>query len=192
MKKMIITILTAVSTFAFANEPAVSKTFTDLSLDAKTLRKEAASVRRGFTYFRIAAADSYPVNSVQVVPGLGIGYRLTAGHGAVDVSANFNSSEGWGESYFWTLPKVSYVYYLNPVEDQTFYAGAGLGWGGLRAKDSRAFEGIVANATAGMEFFRSAAFRTFAELNISQPAVARAISGPFPGPVAEFSVGAGF
>jgi len=81
---------------------------------------------------------------------------------------------------------------LNPTGNQSAYGGIGLAWGGLKTKDEREFEGVVPSATLGMEFFRKSAFRTFAELNVSQPAIARTVSDTFPGPMAEFSIGAGF
>lgn len=196
MKKTITTaILTATAALAFANEPSV-KPLPDLSLDRKAPAKtEMTASKPGFTYFRLGAADSHPTTSIQIVPGLGVGYRLKAGNGAVDLSANYSSAKGWKEesnSFFWTLPKASYVHYMNASGDQSAYGGVGLAWGGLKTKDAREFEGVIGNATLGMEFFRKSAFRTFAELNVSQPAIARTVSTTFPGPVAEFSIGAGF
>ena len=165
-------------------------------LDRGAPRKmEMTAPKSGFAYFRFGAAESTPTSSVQVVPGLGIGYRMMVSNGAVDLSANYSSAKGWkGESssFFWTLPKASYVHYLNPTGNQSAYGGVGLAWGGLKSKDDREFEGVVPSATLGMEFFRKSAFRTFAELNVSQPAIARTVSDTFPGPLAEFSVGAGF
>jgi hypothetical protein len=118
-----------------------------------------------------------------------------AGNGAVDVSANYSSSKGWKEkssTFFWTLPKATYMHYFNAGSSQSAYGGIGLAWGGLKTKDAHKFEGIVANGTLGVEFFRRSAFGTFAELNFSQPAVARTVSATFPGPIAEFAIGAGF
>jgi hypothetical protein len=198
MKKTITTaILTAAAALGFADVPA-SKSLSDLSLDRSARRNVdmTAAQKSGFAYFRFAAAESTPTSSVQVVPGLGIGYRLmVVAKGAIDFSANYSSAKGWkgkSDSFFWTLPKASYVHYLNPVSDQSAYAGVGLAWGGLKSKDGREFEGVVPSATLGMEFFRKSAFRTFAELNVSQPAIARTVSASFPGPIAEISVGAGF
>jgi hypothetical protein len=195
MKKTIATLLTMVATICFAEEPSVTKTLSDVTLDTKALTKETSPVKRGFTYFRIAAADSYPTAALNVVPGIGMGYRLTAGHGALDFSANFSSGEGWGterKSLFWTLPQIAYLYYLNPTSSQTLYGGIGLSWGGLKTKDDRAFQGIISKATLGMEFFRNAAVRTFAELNVNQPVLAHTIVGAFPSFLADFSIGMGF
>lgn len=196
MKKTITTvILTAVSALAFASEPMVAKTLSDLSLETKAGRVETVVSKPGYTYLRMAMADSAPTNAFQIVPGLGVGYRLMSGNGALDLSANYSSAQGWkgdSKSYFWTLPKASYIHYLSPKSDQSAYAGLGLAWGELKTKDEREFSGIIPSATLGMEFLRKATVRTFAELNVRQPAIARAVSAKFPGPIAEFSVGAGF
>lgn len=196
MKKTITTaILTAASALAFANEPSVAKTLSDLSLDTKAPRMETVVSKPGYTYLRMAMADSHPTNTFQIVPGLGVGYRLMSGNGALDLSANYSSAKGWKgdhKSYFWTLPKASYIHYLNPTSNQSAYAGLGLAWGELKNKDNREFSGVIPSATLGVEFLRKAAVRTFAELNVSQPAIARTVSDKFPGPIAEFSVGAGF
>ncbi|HSX37251.1 MAG TPA: hypothetical protein VLE95_00285 [Chlamydiales bacterium] len=197
MKRTITTaIFTTIAALGFAAEQNVAKTLSDLSLDRNASRKvETTAQKPGFTYFRFAAGESTPTSSVQIVPGLGIGYRMMVGNGAIDVSANYSSAKGWkgeSDSFFWTLPKASYIHYWNMESDQTAYAGIGLAWGALTTKDDREFEGVVPNATVGYEFFRKSTFRTFAELNVSQPAIARTVSDAFPGPMAEFSIGAGF
>ena len=188
--------LSAMALVAFANEPSAVQTLSDLPLDRKaSFNVDTTASKSGFSYFRFAAADAYPTDSVQVVPGLGVGYRLATGNGALDLSANYSSGKGWtGESknLFWTLPKVSYLRYWNAASDQSAYGGLGLAWGGIQTKDDREFQGIIPSATVGVEFFRKSAVRTFAELNVSQPAVARVVSDIFPGPIAEFSIGAGF
>ena len=189
MKKTISTaIFTLASAFAFASESSVAKTLSDLSI-------ERQASKPGFAYLRMAMADSQPTDKFQIIPGLGIGYRLMQGNGAIDVSTNYSSAKGWKgehESYFWTLPKASYIHYLSPASEQSAYAGLGMAWGELKTKDAREFSGVVPSATVGMEFLRKAPVRTFAELNVSQPAIARTVSAKFPGPIAEFSVGAGF
>lgn len=196
MKRIITTaILTAASTFAFANESTVAKTLSELSLEKKAHRMEMVSSKPGFAYLRMAVNDSHPTNSLDIIPGLGAGYRLMSGNGAFDFSANYNSAKGWKnehKSYFWTLPKAAYIHYLNPESDQSPYAGVGLAWGEVRTKDAREFAGIIPNISLGFEFYRKAPVRTFTELSISQPAIANTVSDKFPGPIAEFSVGAGF
>lgn len=195
MKKTIASaILTTAATLCFAAEPTI-RSLSDLSLERSPRKMEMATVKPGYAYFRVAASESTPTDSVQVVPGLGLGYRMMVGNGAVDLSANYSSAKGWkgeSDSYYWTLPKATYVHYLNADAEQTAYAGLGLAYGALKTKDAREFEGVIPNATLGMEFFRKSAFRTFAEISVSQPAIARTVSDKFPGPMAEFSIGAGF
>ena len=198
MKKTITSMLLAAAALVNAREPTVSNTMSNFSINAPRIMEENTP-KSGFSYFRVAAADSYPtqsVKSVQVVPGLGVGYRMAAGQGALDISANYSSSKGLNQttdSFFWTLPKVTYLYYLNADNAETaYYAGAGLAWGGMETKNSRSFEGVIANATTGMEFFRKAAVRTFAEITVSQATIASSMSVTRPGPSAEFSFGAGF
>lgn len=196
MKKTIMTtIFTAAAALVCANESTVAKTLSDLSLEMRAPKMETVVSKPGYTYLRMAVADSAPTSSFEAVPGLGVGYRLMSGNGALDISANYSSAKGWkGEhnSYFWTLPKASYIHYLTPASENSAYAGVGMGWGELKTKDAREFSGIIPSATVGYEFFRKAAVRTFAELNVSQPAIARTVSEKFPGPIAEFSLGAGF
>lgn len=196
MKKTIMTaIFTAASALAFAGESTVSKTLSDLSLEMKAPRVDATVSKPGFTYLRMAVSDSDTIHSFEALPGLGLGYRLMNGNGAFDFSANYSSAKGWAEeqdSYFWTLPKASYIHYLTPAESQSAYAGVGFAWGELKTKDAREFSGVVSSATVGYEFFRDANVRTFTELTVSQPTIARTVSNQFPGPIAEFSLGAGF
>ena len=198
MKKTIATTIftTAAAAIAFAAEPNVAKTLPALPIERQAPRPTEMTVPKpGFAYFRFAAGESTPASSVQIVPGLGVGYRMTMGTGAIDLSANYSSAKGWkGESnsFFWTLPKASYIYYLSSESSQSAYGGIGLAWGGLHTKDDRKFEGVIPSATLGVEFFRKSPFHTFAEVNVSQPAIARTVSDQFPGPLAEFSIGAGF
>src|SRR6187431_1448501 len=115
MKKTITTaILTAAAALGFADAPAI-KPLSELSLDRAARRNvDITAQKTGFTYFRFGAAESTPTSTVQVVPGLGIGYRLTVSNGAVDLSANYSSAKGWkgeSDSFFWTLPKATYVHY---------------------------------------------------------------------------------
>lgn len=174
---------------AFASEPLLPK-----SDSRAPLGKEMNEKSKSFFYLRMSGADSQPVDSINVLPGVGVGYRLNAGSSAIDFSANMSRGRDDGKKvYFYTLPKASYLYYLSPASSQSLYAGAGLAWGSMRNHDAKKFEGIVPSATVGLEMNRNSVLRSFLQLDVSQPAIAaRKSDGKFPGPMAELSLGLGF
>ena len=207
MKKTLNTaILTLGTVFGFAQdaiqEPTIHANALPLEVKPSLPIEEKASPKKSFTYLRMGVSDSQPVDtidSVKVVPGIGIGYRLNAGASAIDVSASYNlryttSGEERQGTYFYTLPKANYLYYTTPAKDNSFYVGGGAAWGGLKTKDNREFMGLIPNAAVGYEINRKATIRTFIQLDVSQPALAavKGDNGLFPGPFAELSVGAGF
>lgn len=192
--KLTTAILMFAATLGFANELPVSQ-----SLPAIT---EKANDSKSFTYLRMGVTDSYPVDSVKVIPGIGLGYRLNSGNAAIDISANYTGVVGSKEdigTYFYTLPKASYLYYITPAKSESFYAGAGLAFGGMKTKDEREFQGFIPSVTAGYEMNRKGNWRSFVQMDVSQPALATRYSNPpeasskrYPGPVAEMAVGLGF
>ncbi|HAB99771.1 MAG TPA: hypothetical protein DCE71_08120 [Parachlamydiales bacterium] len=153
------------------------------------------------------------------LPGLGIGYRRGTAT-ALDISFSTSHIKNQGEeSTFWAFPKMSYLRYFSPKKASSFYMGAGLTWGGLSfrhketipatlpgddqtseeiaavetKREKTFFFGIIPTACVGYESNRQeAAWRSFVQLEVSQPTLAVKNSGPFPGPVAEFSVGLGY
>ena len=198
MKKTMTTALfTLAAALASADEPSAALPFpaNDFPLEKRIPIGEKVSSNQSFTYLRMGVMDTDPVSSVQIVPGLGLGYRLNAGSSAVDFSANFTHGKGLNGKhtvYFYTLPKATYLHYITPEKDQSLYAGAGLAFGGLKTKDGSKFAGLIPNAAVGYEMNRKANWRSFVQLDVSQPAIAADRSGDFPGPIAEISVGAGF
>lgn len=179
----------------FAKDPSLVLSGEDLPEETKSSLVERMVERsKSFVYLKMSGADSQPTDSIKVLPGLGLGYRLNAGTSAID----FSVSSIWGRrtdgrrSYFYTVPKATYIRYFAPARNQSPYAGVGLAWGGLRTKDDREFEGIIPNATVGVEMNRNANWRSFVQLDVSQPAIAAKTKGDFPGPMAELSIGAGF
>ena len=201
MKKTIATaILMAASSLVFADETtAMSLSTTDLPKEKITTVEKISPSSKSFTYLKMGAMDTYPTDTVQIVPGLGLGYRLNTGDGAVDFSANYTRGTGLNGkevTYFYTFPKVSYLHYLSPSKSQSLYVGAGLAFGSLKNKEMAKFIGLIPSATLGYEMNRKANFRSFLQLDVSQPAVAAKLTRndgvKFPGPVAEFSLGVGF
>lgn len=187
MKKlMIMSLLSAFS--VFAADPSQSEENDHLPLyQPPIIEKEKSS----FTYVRFGAGETIQSDINRVTPGFGLGYRRFVGSGAVDISMNGigQNDDDYGRA-FWNLPKATYLHYFNPKEEKTFYAGAGLSWGGLIRKD-QFFTGIITSATFGHEFIRDSALG-FAEINLSQAILPVHQVGTLPKPVVECSVGMGF
>lgn len=120
-------------------------------------------------------------------------------------------------NYSYTLPKVNYLFYVTPASNNSFYAGAGLAAGGMRdttvigsvdeVKEEdgtvttqavaahntvQEFHGIIPNVVAGYEFNRNSSVKTFAELSVSQPALAVVREGTFFGPKVALNLGIGY
>ena len=148
--------------------------------------------KTGFFYVRFAACEKDMIRADALLPGLGIGYRRLAGNGAADISVSgIGIAEKKNGRIFWTAPKTSYIHYLQPDQKQSYYLGGGLAWGGLESK-GQSFIGIIPSFTGGYEFVRKSSVLGFAELNVSQPALAVYKRGAFPGVIAECTVGIGF
>lgn len=203
MKKVFTTLLMTLAAGAFAQESApatllsanvLPETRTTISIEEKVAQN------KGFTYFRMGVTDSYPastLNDVKIVPSLGLGYRYATGPSAIDVSANFCSRlmptyEGHKDTYSYTLPKVNYLHYVTPARNNSLYAGGGMAFSGMKTKDENEFLGLVPNIAVGYEMNRNQNWKSFVQLDISQPAIAARSKGNFPGPLAEVSFGAGF
>jgi len=150
--------------------------------------------KQGFIYFRFTTAEGDFSRPDLPVPGIGIGYRRFAGNGAMDISSNGNGIAAKNREFIhWSVPKITYIRYLTPTDETSVYAGGGLAWGGMSRHSTKTyFVGLVPSATIGYEFLRKNGVLGFTELSISQPALPVYNRGPFPGPNAEISLGAGF
>lgn len=211
MKKKIATAFMTLSTALCAQEGISVQMEAPVSLEitpALPSLKEAAK-STSFFYLRMGVADSeLPTQVDHYLPGLGLGYRLAEGAYAVDFSTSFNqrtsrTDEGKVHTYTYKLPNATIVRYISPEKNNSFYAGGGLAWGGVDREEKtttaegsqweeRSFHGLIPNVTCGYEMKRHDTLRTFAELTISQPAIAASQEGKLPGPYAELSLGAGF
>jgi hypothetical protein len=202
MKMKIMSALFAAATaVGFAAEP-IAATTNNLPLEAKQSLINSKTDRNWFGYMRMGVTDSRPTDAKQVLPGLGLGLRYALPDGALDLSTSYTGVDAFAEdatSYFYTLPRVSYFYYTSEAKQQSFYAGAGLAYGGIKGKDDASFNGIIPSVTLGYEMNRHENWRSFVQLDVSQPAFATTTSSPFAsvasaslGPIAEFSVGFGY
>jgi hypothetical protein len=117
------------------------------------------------------------------------------GDAAVDFSFGYNGGRGYshhGKREFITLPKISYLYYFTPIQNQSFYIGPALALGRVvRGKENR-FEGLIPSASLGYEISRRANMLSFFQFDLSVPVIAANLKGQMPRPIAEFSFGAGF
>lgn len=198
--KLMSALFTAASAVGFAADPIAATN--DLPLEVKQNLVDSKMERNWFGYMRMGLADSRPTDVKQVLPGLGLGLRYALPVGAIDISASYTGVEAFQDeanTYFYTLPRVSYFYYATPAKQQSFYAGAGLAYGGLKGDNDASFTGIVPSATLGYEMNRHENWRSFVQLDVSQPAVATSTTNPYTklasadlGPIAEFSVGFGY
>lgn len=180
--------MTLATVCGFAQEATTQPTLSTEKLPAAievTLVPPAEKPKNSFFYIR---AEVAPIASIGAIPGMGIGYRLISGASALDFSA---SGKGKSKGGVWTFPKMNYFHYLTPSAEESIYLGGGVALGGITTSNN-AFHGMFANATVGYEMHRIERFRSFVQLDINQPAVASRQKGSFPGPSAEFSLGAGF
>lgn len=213
--------LTIAAAFGFAQEaiPEVLPTLAQLEVTPSMPSiHEKVSSYKSFGYLRMGVSDTkLRETDINVLPGFGVGYRLVAGSSAIDLSASFNQmkriSDNLEESTFhYTLPKVSYLYYLNAKSNNSLYAGLGLAWGGVSLKKDRdtveigedgslvlkneyekdSFIGLIPNVAIGYELNRNGILRSFIQLDVSQPAIAASKEGAFPKAFAELAFGAGF
>ncbi|MBS0626319.1 MAG: hypothetical protein JSS32_09740 [Verrucomicrobia bacterium] len=201
MKRYLLTSIFALASAAcFAVDAAVEPITSSDIPEMKKNALETTTAKSGFTYLRMGVADTQAHQVPEFTqgfftPGLGLGYRAEMGPSAIDVSASY--TYGYAEdkedrSYYYTLPKVSYYRFMTPETKSSFYYGAGLAWGGMKNKAKSEFIGIVPSATVGYEMNRKSDWRSFMQLDVSQPALAAMKSGDFPGPMAEFSIGFGY
>jgi hypothetical protein len=204
-KKIATAMLTLATVCGFAQQADTQPLFVTERLPAKVevtlVPAEKVRPKDSFFYVR---ADIAPVETVGAMPGFGLGYRLISDFSALDISfAGKHRENDLSEGSTWTFPKVNYLYYLTPKADTSLYVGGGLALGGIEAKtfakenqwetiERHSFKGILANATLGYELQRVESIRSFVQLDITQPTIASRQDGKFPGPWAEFSVGAGF
>lgn len=207
MKMKFMTALLTATSAIFASEQM--PTTNELPLEVKHKLADVKMNSSWFSYMRVAVSDSNP-ELARVLPGLGLGFRFGLPVGAIDVSASYTGTDVAAKgNYFYTLPRVSYFFYASPKKSQSFYAGAGLAYGGLQSTiktaagtaESVAFNGLIPSLSVGYEMNRNQNWRSFFQVDVSQPAVQTGRTYPYMqlasdakklGPVAECSVGFGY
>ncbi len=202
-KKIATAILTIATACGFAQEatPQLSIDKLPQQIEVTLVKKEDTQPRKSFYYIR---ADVAPMADAGVLPGIGVGYRLNYDASALDFSASIKGRHSDdSRATVWTWPKVNYLYYFTPAQDGSLYLGGGLAYGGIATREETndddywtttrtEFHGLLGSACAGYEMHRSSRLRTFVQLDVNQPIAPSYRVGAFPGPSAEFSVGAGF
>ncbi len=170
MKSRIATALFSIaSVMGFSDEAQINQPSSNLPIDLKIAEKPAT--KKSFGYVRMTVADP-DLNTIQTLPGLGLGYRYGLNHAALDVSANYTREARSvdGENYSFNVP-VSYLRYVNnDAAPQSFYYGAGLGWAGSQKKG--VYENnLNASATAGYEMYRTQNIHSFVQMDVSHAAL---------------------
>jgi hypothetical protein len=197
MKTKLMTLFVTAASAIFASEQM--PTTQELPLEIKKSLVPAQTSSDWFGYMRLGVSDSRPNEMTAVLPGLGLGCRFGLPVGALDLSASYTGNDVKAENtYFYTVPRLSYLLYLSPHKAQSLYAGAGLAFGGVKNKDATTFDGIIPSVSAGYEMNRLQNWRSFIQVDVSQPALSTAkgtfmnVASAALGPIVECSVGFGY
>ncbi|MCB1113096.1 MAG: hypothetical protein H7A37_00925 [Chlamydiales bacterium] len=149
-----------------------------------------------FNYVKLGGAELTVGQEDDLTPAVGIGRRYECGETAIDISINF-STEEHQHSYIVTVPRIMYLVYTDPAANASCYYGAGLSYLIQQSRDdedeiTRKFEGIGGELAIGLEMQRNSPFRSFIELNLSQPIVPTNKKGSYPSPSLMATFGVGF
>lgn len=191
MKNRIATLLTLGTLAGFVVELHSYPMDTLTAITAASAASKMIDPKDGYIYVRFLTSDADMIHANAITPGVGIGYRRMTKDGAMDISIAGNGSDRFRKAY-WTFPRASYLHYLTPDKEKSFYAGGGIAWGGVHNNKESDFVGLILNATAGYEFLHNSTALGFMELTVSQPAIPLYREGKFSGPIAEISLGVGF
>src|SRR5437867_3713038 len=94
-KEITATMLTVLASLGFAQDAIIEQAMPNLvQLEVKPALpsiEEKATSKKSFGYIRMGVSDSQiPSYLDQIVPGIGLGYRLASGSSALDLSATYN------------------------------------------------------------------------------------------------------
>lgn len=200
MKTKLVTVFLAAASAIFAVD---SLPTTQFPLEVKKSLNDTTT-RNWFGYMRLGASNARPNELERVTPDLAVGCRFGLPVGALDLSASYTGTDvGAKGRYFYTAPRVSYFLYSSPKKDASFYAGPGIAFGGMQCGVSlmnmTTFTGIIPSLSAGYEMNRHHNWRSFFQIDVSQPAFKTSKDKPYMkvasrdlGPIAECSVGFGY
>ena len=119
---------------------------------------------------------------------IGVGRRFICNENAIEVSVNWvGTNRNWATS----LPKVMYLHYINPLDSEGLYIGAGASYGDL-VNHHRRFRGLQVEGAIGYEFQRFSRLSPFIELDVSQSAIPFSGRHHKSGPVITLAWGVGF
>ncbi len=200
MKKAIFLALILCLSLLFSDETTIFSYPKKKDISYFEKLEELFSDNTRFFYFRFSSSQADVSNPLYVpLIGGGVGARVFVNRGAIDVSMNIQKGR---KQFILTLPRASYLHYLNPEGDRSLYFGGGLALGCLVNRTTKLagaeFVGVIANGSLGYEFSHGVPVLSFAEFTISQPVIALAsiLGAPFTlnllRPHFEFSTGVGF
>lgn len=129
-------------------------------------------------------------------PNFEIAKRFEVYEGALEISTHYSKKSGNNKSVHWSFPKLTYLFFHEPQDYNTFYYGGGISWSKINTKGNTSnpkmhFEGLFIEGTVGYELHRHRRIRTLIELSISQPMSASSHKGPHPGPSFFANIGFG-
>jgi hypothetical protein len=126
-------------------------------------------------------------------PFVSFGKRFELGDSAVEISAAWGEHDYSDDSKlkYYSLPKIIFLQFADPVAKSSFFYGGGLSWSGIRKGDTK-FDGIFAEVTMGYEFKRNASICPIVHIDLAQPLMAQRHEGSHPGPAVLLGMSIGF
>ncbi|MCF7806174.1 MAG: hypothetical protein K9M07_03340 [Simkaniaceae bacterium] len=185
MKRLFVflTLIAGLALHAEEKKEAVSK-------QSKPLPKV---LKYDLTYFSLGTVGIENNKMWIIAPQLSFGKRVVYHESGVDFSAVAGYSLSKQKVISYALPKIMYIRYLEPVENNSTYYGIGGSWGGIHNLEThKHFHGILLNAAVGIEFNRKTRFPNMIQLDLAIPAISAFKEGSTPSPSLSLSYALGF
>ncbi|MBI5274298.1 MAG: hypothetical protein HY860_04505 [Chlamydiales bacterium] len=160
---------------------------------------ETSKILNESTYARLGVSALPTGNNYTVAPSVTYGKRaLMNGHG-IDISTNFSgmvsSEDAHSFAYSYSLPRITYLRFLEASDQNQLYAGIGssLGANVYREGDSKQeFVGLMANGLIGYAI-ESKHLSSFVQFDCAKPLIPIYQSAsPINNLIYEISIGLGF